>query len=34
VLFDVATLQAYSRAAEKLQSQNPAFSYRIEKGYP
>jgi len=31
VLFDVATLRAYTRAAEKLQNQNPVPSYRIEK---
>jgi O-acetyl-ADP-ribose deacetylase (regulator of RNase III) len=34
VLFDVATLQTYTRAAETLQNQNAAFSYRIEKGFP
>ena len=34
VLFDVATLRAYTRAAEKLQNQNPAFSYRLEKVSP
>jgi O-acetyl-ADP-ribose deacetylase (regulator of RNase III) len=32
VLFDVATLQAYAQAAEKLQ--NPAFSYGLEKVTP
>jgi O-acetyl-ADP-ribose deacetylase (regulator of RNase III) len=31
VLFDVATLRTYMRAAEELQNQNPALSYRIEK---
>jgi O-acetyl-ADP-ribose deacetylase (regulator of RNase III) len=31
VLFHVATLRTYMRAAEKLQNQNPALSYRIEK---
>ena len=31
VLFDVATLRTYMRAAEKLQNQNLALSYRIEK---
>jgi O-acetyl-ADP-ribose deacetylase (regulator of RNase III) len=34
VLFDVATLQTYTRAAETLQNQNAAFPYRIEKGFP
>jgi O-acetyl-ADP-ribose deacetylase (regulator of RNase III) len=34
VLFDVATLRTYTRAAEKLQNQNPAFSYRLEKVSP
>jgi O-acetyl-ADP-ribose deacetylase (regulator of RNase III) len=34
VLFDVATLRAYSRAAEKLQNLNPALSYRFEKVSP
>jgi O-acetyl-ADP-ribose deacetylase len=31
VLFDVATLRAYTQAAEKLHNQNSALSYRIEK---
>jgi O-acetyl-ADP-ribose deacetylase (regulator of RNase III) len=31
VLFHVATLRTYMRAAEELQNQNPALSYRIEK---
>jgi O-acetyl-ADP-ribose deacetylase (regulator of RNase III) len=31
VLFDVATLRAYTQAAEKLSSSNSASSYRIEK---
>ncbi len=34
VLFDVATLRTYTRAAEQLQNLNPVFSYRIEKGSP
>jgi O-acetyl-ADP-ribose deacetylase len=34
VLFDVATLRIYSRAAEQLQNLNPVFAYRIEKGSP
>jgi O-acetyl-ADP-ribose deacetylase len=31
VLFDLATLRAYERAAEKFYSSNPAYSFRIEK---
>ena len=31
VLFDIATLRKYSRAAEKLQTQNVSHPYRIEK---
>lgn len=31
VLFDVATLRAYTRAAEKLELSNIASSFRIEK---
>ena len=34
VLFDVAALRTYMRAAETLQNQNPALSYRIEKASP
>jgi O-acetyl-ADP-ribose deacetylase (regulator of RNase III) len=34
VLFDVATLRMYTRAAEQLQNLNPVFVYRIEKGSP
>ena len=34
VLFAVATLRAYTRAAETLQNQNPSFSYRLEKVSP
>lgn len=34
VLFDVATLRMYTRAAEQLQNLNPVFAYRIEKGSP
>jgi O-acetyl-ADP-ribose deacetylase (regulator of RNase III) len=34
VLFDVETLRAYARTAEKLQNHNPAFSYRLEKVSP
>jgi O-acetyl-ADP-ribose deacetylase (regulator of RNase III) len=34
VLFDVATLRTYTRAAEQLQNLNHVFSYRIEKGSP
>jgi O-acetyl-ADP-ribose deacetylase (regulator of RNase III) len=34
VLFDVATLRTYMRAAETLQNLNPVFSYRVEKGSP
>jgi O-acetyl-ADP-ribose deacetylase (regulator of RNase III) len=34
VLFDIATLRTYSRAAEQLQNLNSVFSYRIEKGSP
>jgi hypothetical protein len=34
VLFDVATLRTYARAAEQLQNLNPVFLYRIEKGSP
>lgn len=32
ILFDVATLRAYSRAAEKFRSLDPSVSYTIEKG--
>jgi O-acetyl-ADP-ribose deacetylase (regulator of RNase III) len=32
VLFDVATLKAYARAAEKLHKPDSASSYKIEKG--
>jgi O-acetyl-ADP-ribose deacetylase len=32
VLFDVATLKAYTRAAERLGNPNSASSYKIEKG--
>ncbi|MGA9964648.1 MAG: macro domain-containing protein, partial [Terriglobales bacterium] len=32
VLFDVATLRTYTRAAEQLQNLNHVFSYRVEKG--
>jgi O-acetyl-ADP-ribose deacetylase (regulator of RNase III) len=32
VLFDVATLKAYARAAEKLKNPGSALSYKIEKG--
>jgi O-acetyl-ADP-ribose deacetylase (regulator of RNase III) len=31
VLFDVATLRAYTRAAEKLRSSNPSSPFRIER---
>jgi O-acetyl-ADP-ribose deacetylase (regulator of RNase III) len=34
VLFDVAALRTYMRAAETLQNQNPALSYRIKKASP
>jgi O-acetyl-ADP-ribose deacetylase (regulator of RNase III) len=34
VLFDVATLRTYTRAAEQLQNLNHVFSYRVEKGSP
>ena len=34
VLFDIATLRTYTRAAEQLQNLNPVLSYRIEKGSP
>ena len=34
VLFDVATLRTYTRAAEQLQNLNPVCSYRVEKGSP
>jgi O-acetyl-ADP-ribose deacetylase len=34
VLFDVAALRTYMRAAETLQNQNPALSCRIEKASP
>jgi O-acetyl-ADP-ribose deacetylase (regulator of RNase III) len=34
VLFDVATLRMYTRAAEQLQNLNSVFAYRIEKGSP
>ncbi len=34
VLFDVATLRMYTRAAEQRQNLNPVFAYRIEKGSP
>ncbi|MGA8492277.1 MAG: O-acetyl-ADP-ribose deacetylase [Terriglobales bacterium] len=34
VLFDVATLRAYTRAAKKLQNQTPTLSHQIEKGSP
>jgi O-acetyl-ADP-ribose deacetylase (regulator of RNase III) len=34
VLFDVATLRTYTRAAEELQNLDPVVSYRIEKGSP
>jgi O-acetyl-ADP-ribose deacetylase (regulator of RNase III) len=33
VLFDIATLEAYTRAAEKLANRDSASSYKIEKGY-
>jgi O-acetyl-ADP-ribose deacetylase (regulator of RNase III) len=33
VLFDIATLKAYTRAAEKLANPDSASSYKIEKGY-
>jgi O-acetyl-ADP-ribose deacetylase (regulator of RNase III) len=34
VLFDIATLRTYTRAAEQLQNLNPVLSFRIEKGSP
>ena len=34
VLFDIATLRTYTRAAAQLQNLNPVLSYRIEKGSP
>ena len=34
VLFDIATLRTYTRAAEQLQNLKPVFSYRVEKGSP
>ena len=34
VLFDVATCQAYVRAAEKLSQQHPSISAIFEKGHP
>jgi O-acetyl-ADP-ribose deacetylase (regulator of RNase III) len=34
VLYDASTLRAYSQAAEKLFSQDPAVRYTIEKGHP
>ena len=34
ILFDVAILRTYTRAAEQLQNLNSVFSYRIVKGSP
>jgi O-acetyl-ADP-ribose deacetylase (regulator of RNase III) len=31
VLFDISTLKAYTRAADKFVQSNPAFSFRLEK---
>jgi hypothetical protein len=34
VLFDISTVRAYQRAAEKLHLSNITFPFRIEKAHP